>query len=82
LKHIEENIMSQISSFVAAGSGAQAAVGNKALQLVSKAVTWVAEQRRINRTMATLHNLSDATLRDIGIERGDIERVARHGRGA
>jgi uncharacterized protein YjiS (DUF1127 family) len=68
------------TSFAPASSPAYAAGGSKALQLVSKAVAWFAEQRRVRRTVATLSNLSDATLRDIGIERGNIERVARHGR--
>lgn len=73
--------MAQTStSFAPAGSPSYAAGGSKALQLVSKTIAWFAEQRRIRRTIATLSNLNDATLRDIGIERGDIERVARHGR--
>jgi uncharacterized protein YjiS (DUF1127 family) len=73
--------MAQTStSFAPAGSPTYAAGSSKALQLVSKTVAWLAEQRRVRRTVATLSNLSDATLRDIGIERGNIERVARHGR--
>ena len=54
--------------------------GSKAVQLAARALAWVAEQRRVNRTVATLSNLSDATLKDIGIDRDDIARVARYGR--
>jgi uncharacterized protein YjiS (DUF1127 family) len=43
-------------------------------------IAWVGEQRRINRTIAALSGLSDATLKDIGIERGNIEQVARYGK--
>ena len=70
------------TSFADAASPAYSAGSNKTEHLLARAWAWVAEQRRVNRTVATLSNLSDATLRDIGIERGDIERVARHGRGA
>lgn len=73
--------MAQTSTSFAPGSAGYAAGGSRGVQLVTKAFAWVAEQRRINRTVATLSSLSDATLKDIGIERGDIERVARHGRG-
>lgn len=34
-------------------------------------------RRNINATIAELHSLSDAELRDIGIPRGNIETVAR-----
>ena len=34
-------------------------------------------RRNINATIAELHKLSDADLRDIGIARGNIETVAR-----
>jgi uncharacterized protein YjiS (DUF1127 family) len=54
--------------------------GNGPLQLAARAFAWIAEQRRINRTIAMLSNLSDHTLADIGVERGDIPRVARYGR--
>ncbi len=74
--------MSHISTGFIAASAAYRADSNKAMHLVARAWAWFAEQRRINRTVATLSNLSDATLRDIGIERGDIDRVARYGRGA
>lgn len=72
--------MAQTSTSFAPSAG-YAAGGSRAVQILSRAFAWVAEQRRINRTVATLSSLSDATLKDIGIERGDIERVARHGRG-
>jgi uncharacterized protein YjiS (DUF1127 family) len=56
--------------------------GNGPLQLVARAFAWIAEQRRINRTIAMLSNLSDHTLSDIGVERGEIPRIARYGRDA
>tara|TARA_R110000796_G_scaffold13733_8_gene44281 strand:- start:1115 stop:1309 length:195 start_codon:yes stop_codon:yes gene_type:complete len=34
-------------------------------------------RRNINATVAELHRLSDAELKDIGIPRGNIEQVAR-----
>lgn len=40
------------------------------------------ERRRINRAIAELSALSDHVLRDIGMERNDIERIARYGRDA
>ena len=75
--------MSNISTgFAATGSSAfGASADNKAAGIVARALVWVAEQRRVNRTVATLSNLSDATLKDIGIDRADIARVARYGRG-
>jgi uncharacterized protein YjiS (DUF1127 family) len=38
---------------------------------------WVAEQRRYRDTMSELSQLSDRELNDIGLERGQIEAVAR-----
>jgi uncharacterized protein YjiS (DUF1127 family) len=40
------------------------------------------ERRRIARTVDQLHGLSDRMLMDIGLQRCDIERVARYGRDA
>ena len=40
------------------------------------------ERRRINRAIAELNALSDHMLKDIGVERHDIERIARNGRDA
>jgi uncharacterized protein YjiS (DUF1127 family) len=68
------------TAFAAAQSQTYAAPGNKALHLVTRAFAWVAEQRRVNRTIATLSNLSDSTLADIGIDRSSIPNVARYGR--
>ena len=41
-----------------------------------------AEQRRINRAIAELSGLSDRMLADIGVQRHDIESIARNGRDA
>jgi uncharacterized protein YjiS (DUF1127 family) len=65
---------------IAAQSAAYAAGSNGSLQLVARAFAWVAERRRVNRTVAALADLSDRTLADIGIERSEIERIARYGR--
>jgi uncharacterized protein YjiS (DUF1127 family) len=47
----------------------------------STLVGWFIQRRRIARAIATLGSLSDHTLKDIGIERSQIPRVARQGRG-
>jgi uncharacterized protein YjiS (DUF1127 family) len=72
-------IMSTTSFAEAPSYGADS---SKTQSLMARAFAWVVSQRRISRTAATLSSLSDATLKDIGIERADIERVARHGRSA
>ena len=59
---------------------ARTAAGGAALGLVARAFAWVAEQRRVKHTIAMLSDLSDRTLADIGIERSEIERIARYGR--
>ncbi len=38
---------------------------------------WIAEQRRYRRTLAELSTLTDRELDDIGLNRGDLESVAR-----
>ena len=63
-----------------ADAGPYAADGSKTRSLMARVLRWIAEQRRISRTERALLNLSDSTLRDIGIERSDISRVARNGR--
>ncbi len=74
--------MSRTSAGFATTDSAAFGAGNTGpMQLVAKAFAWIAEQRRIKRTVATLSSLSDATLKDIGIERGNIDSVARYGRG-
>ena len=35
------------------------------------------KERRLSATMRTLHRLNDHSLRDIGLERGNIESMAR-----
>jgi uncharacterized protein YjiS (DUF1127 family) len=39
-----------------------------------------AERRRVRRAVAELAGLSSRTLKDIGVERHDIERIVRYGR--
>jgi uncharacterized protein YjiS (DUF1127 family) len=41
---------------------------------------WNKRRREIARTVEALSKLSDRTLKDIGIERHDIPRIARDGR--
>lgn len=50
--------------------------------LVQRAVAAWSKRRRAQRAIAELSCLSNRMLRDIGIERHDIERVVRYGRGA
>ena len=73
--------MSQTSSgSVAAHPAAYAGGSSRGLQLAARAVAWIAARRRVRRTVAALSDLSDRTLADIGIERSEIERIARYGR--
>ena len=37
----------------------------------------IRRRRNMNATMDVLHSMDDAALKDIGITRGDIDRVAR-----
>ena len=50
--------------------------------LVSRIVAGYAERRRIDRAVVELSALSGRMLKDIGIERHDIERIVRNGRDA
>ena len=68
------------TGLIDARTAAGGADGSRALGLVARAFAWIAEQRRVNRTIAALSDLSDRTLADIGIERSEIERIARYGR--
>jgi uncharacterized protein YjiS (DUF1127 family) len=40
----------------------------------------LAAERRLRRDMRVLHALEDRALRDMGLTRGEINRVVRHGR--
>jgi uncharacterized protein YjiS (DUF1127 family) len=50
------------------------------LELPQRIFAYLAERRRIARTVAQLQGLSDRMLADIGLQRCDIARVARYGR--
>jgi uncharacterized protein YjiS (DUF1127 family) len=52
------------------------------LEVPQRLLAYVAERRRIARTVAQLQGLSDRMLADIGLQRCDIARVARYGRDA
>jgi uncharacterized protein YjiS (DUF1127 family) len=52
------------------------------LEVPQRLFAYLAERRRIARTVAQLHGLSDRMLADIGLQRGDIARLARYGRDA
>ena len=41
---------------------------------------WYLERRRISRAIAELSALSDHMLKDIGVDRASIDRIARDGR--
>ena len=49
--------------------------------LAAAAAAWT-EWHRIKRSVTELSGLSDRMLKDIGIERHDIERIVRNGRDA
>jgi uncharacterized protein YjiS (DUF1127 family) len=68
------------SGFVAAHPAAYAGGSSRGLQLMARAFAWIAARRRVRHTVAALSDLSDRTLADIGIERSEIERIARYGR--
>jgi len=72
--------MSHASTGTIAAQSAAYAGGSSGLQLVARAFAWIVERHRVNRTIAALSDLSDRTLADIGIERSEIERIARYGR--
>ena len=63
---------------IAAHSAAYTAGSGRGL--LARALAWIVERHRVNRTIAALSDLSDRTLADIGIERSEIERIARYGR--
>ncbi len=82
------------TTFAAEASGAETDI-RKAFQRQVLSALWsalatrtkgmmaaYAERRRINRTVAELSALSGRMLKDIGIARHDIERIARNGRDA
>ncbi len=49
---------------------------------VAAAWRWFDRERRLRATVYTLHDLPDRTLRDIGLDRGDINaRVRERGLG-
>jgi uncharacterized protein YjiS (DUF1127 family) len=68
------------TGLIDARTAAGGADASRALGFVGRALAWIAEQRRVKRTIAMLSDLSDRTLADIGIERSEIERIARYGR--
>jgi uncharacterized protein YjiS (DUF1127 family) len=72
--------MSQTSSGSVAAHPAAYAGGSRGFLLVARGFAWIVERHRVNRTIAALSDLSDRTLADIGIERSEIERIARYGR--
>jgi uncharacterized protein YjiS (DUF1127 family) len=50
------------------------------LEVPQRIFAYLAERRRIARTVAQLQGLSDRMLADIGLQRCDITRLARYGR--
>ena len=59
-----------------------ASVWSAMMAAPAKLLAALAEHRRVARTVAELEALSDRTLADIGISRGEIGSIARHGRDA
>ena len=54
------------------------AAGRRARALAKRLDTWLARRRAAREALGALSAMSDRDLRDIGIARSDIERVARH----
>jgi uncharacterized protein YjiS (DUF1127 family) len=59
-----------------------AAIWSTAASAMARTIGWYAEQRRIKRATGELSRLSERMLKDIGVARHDIPRLARHGRDA
>lgn len=59
-----------------------AAVWRGVARAAAAIAAWNAERRRARNAMAQLSRLSDRMLKDIGVARHDIERIARYGRDA
>jgi uncharacterized protein YjiS (DUF1127 family) len=58
------------------------ALWNAFASSVSRLAKAYAEHRRARRAITELSDLSDRMLKDIGLARHDIVRVAHHGRGS
>ena len=56
--------------------------GRQPRGVTQRIFAYLAERRRVARTVAQLEGLSDRMLADIGLQRCDITGVARHGRDA
>ena len=54
------------------------AAGRRARALAKMLDTWLARRHAAREALAALSAMSDRELRDIGIARSDIERIARH----
>jgi uncharacterized protein YjiS (DUF1127 family) len=54
------------------------AAGRRARALAKMLAAWIARRRAAREGLAALSAMSDRDLRDIGVTRSDIERLARH----
>jgi uncharacterized protein YjiS (DUF1127 family) len=50
------------------------------LDLIGRLLASAAREIRMRRDLAMLQSLDDAMLHDIGLSRGEVEHVVRHGR--
>jgi uncharacterized protein YjiS (DUF1127 family) len=50
------------------------------VQAIKRLIARIRNERRIRRAVDELMALDDRTLADIGLTRGDVERVVRYGR--
>ncbi|HET6467042.1 MAG TPA: DUF1127 domain-containing protein [Geminicoccaceae bacterium] len=62
---------------LAGGTGAVRKVEGTIGRLVSSMAEWLEERRRYRSTVVELERLTDRELADVGLERSDIERIAR-----
>lgn len=64
-------------AFASASRPGRAAALNFILRAARTAWTMIQRELRLRATIRTLHELDDRSLRDIGLQREDIERAVR-----
>jgi uncharacterized protein YjiS (DUF1127 family) len=72
------SISSEVISPVPAGTRASFRnIGNVGISMLAAAMRRIARWRRERADMALLHGMTDRDLRDIGLNRTDVQAIAR-----